>query len=86
MMKPNTRLLIRFTLPDGAMKSWGYDYPYYTSAEQLHDTIVTDLSDYPDHTAVHLFYDSYEDLITPTDANDVADTSIAWLKTYGVFS
>lgn len=85
-MKPKTRLLVRLTLPNGDMKGWGYDYPYYKTAEQLHAAIVFDFQELEPNTAIHLLYDTAEDQIDATDANTIADQAIAWLKGLGAYN
>jgi hypothetical protein len=79
-MKPNTRLLIRFTLPDGAMKGWGYDYPHYKTTQELHDAIVKDFVDWPANTEINLFYFEDDVVISATNAEQLAEKSIAWLS------
>lgn len=84
-MKPNTRLLIRVTLPNGDQKSWGYDYPHYKTIQQLHESISADFLDFPKNIGIHLFYNDTDDPITVSNGIELADTAIGWLKNQGVF-
>lgn len=82
-MKPNTRLLIRFTLPNGDMKGWGYDAPYFKKLAQLQQSIVDDFVDWPDHTAIDLFYHDADQAIVATDNIDLAQQACDWLMANG---
>lgn len=85
-MKPNTRLLIRFSFADGSMKSWGYDYPHYESLEAIKTSVLADFADMPDHTEVHVFYYNHDSVLTITDAQDLADQVADWIKNTGDYN
>lgn len=85
-MKPKSRLLIRLTLPNGDMKSWGYDQPYFKTSDQLHEAIVRDFEVMPDHTEINFFYFVHEGTTNATDATSLADAAIAWLQLTGDYN
>lgn len=86
-MQPNSRLLIRFTLPNGDMKGWGYDYPYYQKVDYLRQSIKDDFRDgLPDNVQVHLFYLVSDKIVQVTDGDDLADKAIDWLNTTGQYN
>jgi hypothetical protein len=85
-MKPKTRLLIRFTLPNGDMKGWGYDYPHYNLLSVLKAAIKDDFAEWPEHSEIHLFYWTHEGIITADNADDLAEKAAYWLSTTGDYN
>jgi hypothetical protein len=85
-MHPNSRLLIRFTFPNGDQKGWGYDYPHYETSQKLLGAIQNDFEEgLPDHTEIHLFYYNQDEVIEATDALDLAVKATAWLVSTGEY-
>lgn len=85
-MKPGTRLLIRFTLPNGDMKGWGYDYPHYKTGQELYQAITSDFSEWPENTDISLFYHQSDKQAQAEDAEQLADIAVNWLSSFGVFN
>jgi hypothetical protein len=85
-MKPNTRLLIRFTFSDGSMKSWGYDYPYFNSALGVKTAITEDFKKLPENTEIHLFYFSHDTTITANTPLELANKAAEWIVATGDFN
>lgn len=85
-MKPDTRLLIRLTLKDGSMKSWGYDYPYYKTAQQLRDDIEKDFALVPKNTEIHIFYYEHDTTVKAKKNKELADVVLAWLQDTGDYN
>jgi hypothetical protein len=85
-MKPKSRLLIQFRFPDGSMKGWGYDYPYYNKIDDLKAAIIRDFDGWPAHDEIHLFYYQDEGVITSDNPTDLAEDAVAWLQATGNYN
>lgn len=81
-MKPNTRLLVRMILED-QIRTWGYDYPYYKTQKALRADIEKDFKEMPVNTEIGLFYHNSEDVVFAKSGKELANKSIAWLKSTG---
>lgn len=84
-MRPNTRLLVRLTFPNGDQRGWGYDYPHYPTSEYLQTNLEEDFATIPDNTEIRLFYYQYDEVITAEDGVELAQKTIDWLKSTGDF-
>lgn len=86
-MKPKTRLLIQFTLPNGDKKGWGYDYPLYENIDYLRKCIENDFSvNMPENSEIHLFYYLSNDVIAATTAAELAQKSVDWIIATGEYN
>lgn len=82
-MRPDTRLLVRLTFADGSQRGWGYDYPYYPTAEYLKKNLEEDFEEIPENNEIHLFYYLHDQVITAETNTELAEKTIEWLNSTG---
>lgn len=86
-MQPRTRLLIQFTLPNGDIKGWGYDYPHYQKTDYLRSCIAADFADgLPENEGIHISYMTHEEDIIADTPESLAQQCVEWLPTTGDYS
>jgi hypothetical protein len=85
-MKPKSRLLISFTLPNGDIKGWGYDQKFHATPAILEKSIADNFSEIPENTEIRLSYYGHETTVEADNGAELISTCMKWIASTGDYN